>query len=108
MLEDFITSAKICPSEFVMFREEIEENPKYENWIVQDEILLGVVVQLNGTKSRCEKQDEIKIAFKLPIKGIKDILYSKIVDLIKQLQEEVLAHIEFEEQEREEGGGGQK
>ena len=44
-LEWFITGTKKCPLEFVATGKgddaELSENPEYENWVVQDQILLG-------------------------------------------------------------------
>ncbi|KAL5583388.1 hypothetical protein UlMin_015830 [Ulmus minor] len=46
MLEGFITGAAKCPSQFITTAEEgdsigVVENPDYEEWVVQDQILLG-------------------------------------------------------------------
>ncbi|KAL5543220.1 hypothetical protein UlMin_010930 [Ulmus minor] len=46
-MEGFITDAKECPPEFIEVTEEgadeaeLKENPEHENWVAQDQVLLG-------------------------------------------------------------------
>ncbi|KAI9182401.1 hypothetical protein LWI28_024967 [Acer negundo] len=77
-MERFITGAKQCPPEFTevtgeeFIETELEDNPDYEEWIVQDQILLGwiynsididVATELMGYETSKQPWDAIRDLF---------------------------------------------
>ncbi|KAI9178083.1 hypothetical protein LWI28_022537 [Acer negundo] len=97
-MEEFITGAKQCPHEFIevtgeeSIKTELEDNPDYEEWIVQDQILLGwiynsididVASELMGYETSKQLWDAIRDLF-----GVKNrsnvVLYKREFNHLKK------------------------
>ena len=88
-LEGFITGSKKCPPEFITTIEEngdaeIGENPAYEEWVVQDQILLGwlynsmepdLAAEVMGNETSQELWEAVKSLFGIKTKS--NIVYYK-------------------------------
>jgi hypothetical protein len=89
-MEGFITGAKQCPLEFIevtiegAIKSELQNNPEYENWVAQDQILLGwiynsidieVASELMGYETSKQLWEAIRDLFGL--KNRSNIVYYK-------------------------------
>ncbi|KAL5538061.1 hypothetical protein UlMin_042271 [Ulmus minor] len=76
-MEGFITGAKECPPEFIEVTEEgadeaeLKENPEHENWVAQDQVLLGWLYN----------SIDIEVAFELIGYETSKLLWEAIRDL---------------------------